>query len=303
MVADTVLYTDGQQSQSMTAADSHRERATDDPTRAFVPGHITGFFSVHSDDEPSKAGSRGAGLALTNGVTVTLQKADETTVVLDGKNVEMSAVTRTLSALGVSARVAIETPLPVSAGFGVSGGAALGTALAANAQFEFEHTANELVGIAHAAEVEAGTGLGDVVAQARGGVAIGLEPGAPEYGTLDEIPTATTRVEYVSFGGRRTDEIIGGDVEELSQVGDRALSELLESPTLARFMALSREFASEADLLTPSVETAIDAVQETGGEAAMVMLGETVFALEDGLTEAGYDPQTCEIQQAGARLL
>lgn len=271
--------------------------------RAFVPGHVTGFFSVHSADEPSKAGSRGAGLALTDGVTVELQMAAETTVELDSKQVEMAAVAHTLSALGVSARVVIETPLPVSAGFGVSGGAALGTALAANAQFGLDHTENELVAIAHAAEVEAGTGLGDVVAQARGGVSLGLEPGAPEHGTLDGLSVRPMRVEYVSFGGRRTDEIIGGEVEKLSQAGERALSALLEAPTLARFMALSRRFASEADLLTPPVETAIDAVQETGGEAAMVMLGETVFALECGLTEAGYEPTVCEIHPAGAGLL
>jgi pantoate kinase len=288
----------------MTAtADGHREHTPNDPARAFVPGHVTGFFSVHAHDDPRVAGSRGAGIALTEGVTVALRRAEETTVTLGGNEVEMDAVARTLDGLGVEARVAIDTPLPVSAGFGVSGGAALGAALAANTQFELAHTENELVGVAHAAEVEAGTGLGDVVAQARGGVPLRLEPGAPEQGTLDGIIAPRTRIEYVSFGGRATDEIIGGDVETLSEAGERALSSLLEEPTLPRVMALSREFSREADLLTPPVETAIDAVEETGGEAAMAMLGDTVISLGTGLTEAGYDPEICEIHPAGATLL
>ncbi|HET7325056.1 MAG TPA: pantoate kinase [Halococcus sp.] len=287
----------------MTTAGRRDEHDAQHPVQAFVPGHVTGFFSVHPHDDPRQAGSRGAGLSLSDGVTVELHPADETAVELDGDTVEFDAVTHTLSALGVTARVVIETPLPVSAGFGVSGGAALGTALAANARFELAHTENELVGIAHAAEVEAGTGLGDVVAQARGGVSLRVEPGAPGYGVGDGIPVPPTPIEYVSFGGRSTKEIIGGDVETLSQAGERALSELLKSPTLSRMMALSREFAHEADLLTPPVNTAIETVEETGGEAAMAMLGETVFALEGGLTDAGYDPEICEIDPTGARLV
>jgi pantoate kinase len=286
----------------MTAAEHRRESPTDEP-RAFVPGHVTGFFSVHPHDDPRKAGSRGAGLALTDGVTVELTPATETTVELNGETVEMTAVARTLDKLGVDARVVVETPLPVSAGFGVSGGAALGAALAANAQFGLNHTENELVRTAHAAEVEAGTGLGDVVAQAHGGVPLRLEPGAPGHGTLDGIPAPPTRIEYISFGGRSTGDIIGGDVEVLSRAGERALSALLDTPTLSRFMVLSREFAHEADLLTPEVKTAVEAVADAGGEAAMAMLGETVVALGSSLTEAGYDPAVCEVCSAGARLV
>ena len=271
-------------------------------TRAFVPGHVTGFFSVHRHDDPRKAGSRGAGLALSDGVTVELTDG-ESAVILDGETVEMDAVTHTLSRLDVSARVSIESSLPVSAGFGVSGGAALGTALAANTRFGLAYTENELVEVAHAAEVRSGTGLGDVVAQARGGVPLRLEPGAPTYGTLDGISVPPTRIEYVSVGGLATGEIIGGDVETLTRAGERALSALDDEPTLSRLVALSRSFASEADLLTPRVERAIEDVERAGGEAAMAMLGETVFALDNGLSAVGYDPAVCEIHPAGARVL
>jgi pantoate kinase len=273
---------------------------TDEAT-AFVPGHVTGFFSVHRGDDPTEAGSRGAGLTLTDGVEVTVRPADETTVYLDDTSIEMEPVERVLSALGVSARVTATTDLPVGAGFGVSGAMALGTALTANTVFDAELSENELVTLAHGAEVQSGTGLGDVVAQARGGLPIRLEPGAPPAGTLDGIP-ARTRVEYLAFGELPTETVIGGDTEALSQAGKEALSRVVAEPTLPQFMYASRRFAREAGLLTERVRDTIVEVNEAGGEASMAMLGQTVFALGTGLSDAGYDPAVCESHHAGASL-
>ncbi|EMA46739.1 pantoate kinase [Halococcus saccharolyticus] len=288
----------------MSMSAGERSERTANPTQAFVPGHVTGFFSVHPHDDPRNAGSRGAGLALTDGVTVTLTPANETaatTITLGGESVEMAAVTRTLDTLDVAARVAVETPLPVSAGFGVSGGAALGAAFAANACFDLERTENELVEVAHAAEVAAGTGLGDVVAQARGGVPLRLEPGAPPHGALDGIPVrADRRIEYVSFGGRSTEAILSGDTDILSAAGERALATLREAPTLEHLVSCSAAFAREAELLTERVDAAIAAVEAAGGAASMAMLGETVFALDTGLSDAGYEPSICAIHPPGA---
>ena len=108
-----------------------REEAT-----AFVPGHVTGFFSAHPDDDPTKAGSRGAGLTLTDGVDVTLEPATETTVVLDGTEIDVDPVATVLETLDATARVEANSQLPLGAGFGVSGAMALGTALAANRVFD-----------------------------------------------------------------------------------------------------------------------------------------------------------------------
>ncbi|WP_338727575.1 pantoate kinase [Haladaptatus sp. DJG-WS-42] len=268
---------------------------------AFVPGHVTGFFSAHHHDDPLRAGSRGAGLTLSDGVRVTVEPADETTVTLNGQQAEMTAVNHVLTALDVSCTVTATTDLPISAGFGVSGATALGAALGANAVFDCHRSENALVGLAHAGEVTAGTGLGDVVAQSRGGVPVRLEPGAPGYGLLDGIP-ALARVEYCTFGSLSTADIITGDTEQLTNAGERALTYLMEEPTLTRFMIASRKFAREADLLTPEVAETIDAVRADGGQAAMAMLGQTVFALGTGLTDAGYDASACRIHPPGATL-
>ena len=273
-----------------------REEAT-----AFVPGHITGFFSAHPDDDPTKAGSRGAGLTLTDGVEVTVEPATEPTVVLDGEAIEIEPVTTVLETLDAPARVEAESDLPLGAGFGVSGAMALGTALAANRVFERKLSTNELVTIAHGAEVQAGTGLGDVVAQAHGGVPIRLEPGGPQDNKLDSIP-ARARVEYVSFGELSTADVLSGDTEQLTDAGTEALSRVVEEPTLLSFMYASRLFAREAELVTDRVARAIGDVTDVDGQASMAMLGETVFALGTGLSDAGYDPAVCATHPAGAML-
>ncbi|MDG5775806.1 pantoate kinase [Haloarculaceae archaeon H-GB1-1] len=275
---------------------------TDDATRAFVPGHVTGFFSVERADDPTKTGSRGAGLALSDGVTVAVEPTtDESTIWLDGSTIEMDAVETVLDALGVRATVRAETDLPLGSGFGVSGAMALGTALAANEAFGRALSENELVTVAHGAEVQAGSGLGDVVAQSRGGAAIRLEPGGPQHNTLDGIP-ARRRVEYCTFGELATADVITGDTETLSAAGERALSSLVGDPTMETFMTASRRFAREAGILTPGIRSVVEDVADAGGTASMAMLGETVFALGSGLSDAGYDAAVCEIDPAGARL-
>ncbi|MFB6080193.1 MAG: pantoate kinase [Haloferacaceae archaeon] len=270
---------------------------------AAVPGHVTGFFSAHPDPDPLVAGSRGAGITLTDGVRVRVEAGGEG-VWLDGRRADVAPVGGVLDAFPASAAVRIESDLPVGAGFGVSGAAALGTALAANAAFDAGRSANDLVGLAHAAEVEAGTGLGDVVAQARGGVPIRLEPGAPGHGRLDGVPVGPgRRVEYVTFGEVSTERVVGGETERLTRAGEAALDRLCERPTLDRLMTLSRRFAGEAGLLTERAGEAIAAVEAAGGTAAMAMLGDTVVSIGTALSDAGYDPEVCEIRLRGASLV
>ncbi|WIV66383.1 pantoate kinase [Natrialbaceae archaeon AArc-T1-2] len=273
---------------------------TDEAT-AFVPGHITGFFSAHHADDPTKAGSRGAGLTLTDGVTVTVRPAEKSELLLEGEPIDVEPVWTVLETLEVRARVAVESELPLGAGFGVSGAMALGTALAANRVFDRKLSANELVTIAHGAEVKAGTGLGDVVAQAHGGVPIRLEPGGPQHNALDAVP-ARARVEYVSFGELSTADVLSGDTDQLTAAGRQALSRIVEEPTLPSFIYASRRFAREAELLTPRVREALEDVAAVDGHASMAMLGETVFALGMGLSDAGYEPSVCATHPAGATL-
>ncbi len=268
--------------------------------RAFVPGHITGFFSTHPDDDPTKAGSRGAGITLADGVTVHVEPGEE--ILLNGDHTEVEAVDRVLAALRLDAHVRVTTELPVAAGFGVSGAMALGTAIAANDAFDRGLSENELTTIAHGADVQAGTGLGDVVAQARGGLPIRLEPGAPPHGTLDGIP-ADGQLEYLVFSEMSTEAVLAGNTDTITTAGDRALSSLVADPTVETFMEASRRFAREADLLTSDLRDTIRDVTQEPGEASMAMLGETVFAIGTALSDAGYDARRCDFCHTGSYLL
>jgi pantoate kinase len=272
-----------------------------DVAQAFVPGHVTGFFTTHDDDDPTRAGSQGGGIALSTGVTVTVRPADRSGVVFDGTPVEMGAVDRVLETLEARAAVRAVTDLPLASGFGVSGAVALGTALAVNETFDRRLSTNELVTIAHGAEVQAGTGLGDVVAQARGGITIRLEPGGPHHNVLDGIP-ARERIEYLTLGDLPTADVLAGNTDPLDEAGRQALSMVVEEPTVDSFVRASRRFSRESELITEDVHDVVTDVNEAGGQAAMAMLGRTVFALDTGLSDAGYDPEVCRVHHPGATL-
>ncbi len=269
--------------------------------QAFVPGHITGFFTSNPDPDPTKAGSRGGGIALTEGVTVTARRADEPQVVLNGDPIEMGAVQRVLKALEAPAEVRGVTDLPLGSGFGISGAMALGAALSVNDVFDRKLSMNELITIAHGAEVQAGTGLGDVVGQARGGVSLRLDPGGPQDNTIDEIP-ARRRVEYHVIGELETADVLDGNTELLTDAGTEALSTVVAEPTMSTFMRASRTFSRESALLTQDVRDVIQEVINVDGTAAMAMLGKTIFALDHGLSDAGYDPGVAAIEPGGARV-
>lgn len=268
---------------------------------AFAPGHVTAFFSIHREPDPSKMGSQGVGITLTDGVRVRLTPAEDTTVWVNDDPTVIEPVKALLRTLEKAAHVDIQTPLELGAGFGVSGAATLATALAANQVFDLNEMENTLIDLAHREEVKAETGLGDVVAQARGGVPVRLEPGGPDHNLLDGIP-ASGRVEYLTHGNIDTKAILSGTADQLNRAGDAALSELLAEPKLSTVFEQGRRFATDADLLTEPVARTIDQVQETGGEAMMAMLGQSVIAIDDGLTAAGFDPAVCHISQRSARL-
>jgi len=277
-----------------------REAMTD--AAAFVPGHVTGFFTVEREDDPTKAGSRGAGLVLEDGVEVRVRDAGQRRVTLDGEAVSVEPVETVLDTLRADVAVEAVSDLPIGTGFGVSGAMALGTALATNAALDRGLSRNELVTIAHGAEVQAGTGLGDVVAQAEGGIPIRLEPGGPQDNYLDAIPSRPA-LEYATFGELSTTDVIGEDTEALSRAGEESLSMLVSEPTVDQFFHAARRFAREADLLTGRVRRTVVDVSDAGGDAAMAMLGETVVALDTGLSDAGHDAVRTRIDHAGARLL
>jgi pantoate kinase len=175
----------------------------------------------------------------------------------------------------------------------VSGAATLATALAVNADRQLGHDRDALVQAAHRAEVAAGTGLGDVFIQERGGLVWDLGEGLRHAGRA-------ARVEYVSFGEVATAEVLGneGAMERVVDVGTSLLDTLDPTGPLAPLFDASWRFADRVGLATEPVSAAVADVQEAGGAATMAMVGETVVAT--GVE--GALPNATRIAEAGARL-
>lgn len=273
---------------------------------AFAPGHITGFFEICSADDPAEAGSRGAGLCLSRGAASIVERHPSRTEVtingVPGGPVTRDAI-RLLTDRHVEARITLE--LPQSQGFGMSAAGTLATVLATAVLFDLPRS--QAVQAAHVAEVEHGTGLGDVVPADRGGIEIRETPGA--NGTIRHIDDGGEVVVAIVGPELHTAEVLqdAGQRARITRVGRRCIEELLAEPSFERLFTLSRRFAVETGLLTPRLREALEAVAPHG-MPSMCMLGNAVFAIGD--TEALVDVLsrygdvwTCEIDRQGARLL
>ncbi|HUL62013.1 MAG TPA: pantoate kinase [Methanocella sp.] len=271
---------------------------------AFAPAHITGFFIVRDGPGPERTGSCGAGLSLDRGAVTEVHPSDRPEILLNGKRDE-APTTASVVRLLTDAPVRVETRLniPVGGGLGASAAGAVSTALALNERLGLGKTMDELLTVAHVAEVTNGTGLGDVAGMSCGGVEIRKKPGAPFV--VDRIPVPPTFVYYVCFGPISTKGVLADAREKalINATGRQCLAELLKRPTFAELMRLSRRFAVETGLISKRALDAVEAVESRGGMASMAMLGDTVFATTpDGLEEFGAVKRAA-IDPTGPRLL
>ncbi len=276
---------------------------------AFAPAHITGFFVICPHENPAMAGSLGCGITLKAGITTRVEVGGS-----DGSDDSpcptIGSVVSRLTRRPCSVR--ITSDIPIGAGFGASGAGALGAAFALNHALSLDLTANQLTEVAHIAEVENRTGLGDVVAQSLGGVVIRRTPGASAR--LDRIRTDAKDIFWVVFDKMPTKEILNDKsaADRINPAGIASLRELLKMPTVENFMIQSRRFAAETGLMSDSVSDAADAVEVAGGMASQAMLGDSVFAvdvtggagdaIESALSEFGSVGRS-RIDFRGARLI
>ena len=141
-----------------------------DCARAFAPGNISGVFKIIAHEKPEKMHSLGMGFTVSEGVVVEVRQADESAVFLNRELADFPTVRSVAAAVtDVAVSAAIETALPLSSGFGLSGASALATAYALNSLLDMGRSEEELAMAAHVAEVGNLTGLGDVCGQFHGG--------------------------------------------------------------------------------------------------------------------------------------
>jgi len=182
---------------------------------------------------------------------------------------------------GWSASIEHTAHVPLGAGFGASGAGALGVSLALNAALGLGIRKRDLIACAHVSEVVNRTGLGDVGAQARGGLVIGVEPGAPPYGKVRRIRTPPNlRIVCCTLGGISTKSFLSGElVEKAEELGREAVRRMLAAPTFSNFLRISRDFAEKLGLMDRELRGLCGMAVKGGAlGASQAMLGRTVFA-------------------------
>jgi len=259
--------------------------------RAFSPGHVTGFFSIHPHADPLKHGSTGAGFSLSEGTVTTLRQASRDSVFMNGLTLEGAPVSRALLRLFRERTgrtdtwtVLHETSLPLGCGFGTSGAGALSLVLALNEQAGFPLDRLEAAALAHRAELEAGTGLGTVLGEAYGGFEVRTEAGAPGTGSVVNLAFPDTlRAVFLVFGPLATPNMLADEAVRaaISREGESLRQCLLDDPGVPQFLRLSRAFGRQAGLVNGRLQGLQDALESQAVTAPMLMFGDGLFTLTE----------------------
>ena len=259
--------------------------------RAFAPGNISCVFKVIPHADPARMHSLGMGFTIKEGVEVIISEQNETEVLFNGEGINFPTVRAVVNRLSqntncVGIKVDITSPLPLGCGFGLSGAAALATTYALNERLSLRKDTEELAMIAHVAEVENRTGLGDVCSQYHGGCLVKLKEGSPL--TADRLPITEQPIYYRYFGPIQTSEVLGNreQTTRINRAADVALSTLQTltstKPNVDLFnacFAVSKQFSIESGLLRDArVIDTIAGIEAEGGVASMIMLGNGVFS-------------------------
>lgn len=265
---------------------------------AFAPGNISCVFKIIPHTDPARMHSLGMGFTVKDGVEVTVSENNSTKILFNGEEIDfptVQAVINRLSLFTDGIKVDITTSLPLGCGFGLSGAASLATAYAINRFLELGKTNQELAMITHIAEVENRTGLGDVCSQYHGGCLVKLKEGAPLV--ADKLPISNQPIYYRYFGPIHTSEVLRNPKQtvRINNAADTALATLqqlthtmTDTELFTSCFAVSKQFSVESGLLSDErVVNTIIQIEEVGGVASMIMLGNGVFSTHafEGATE------------------
>jgi len=254
-------------------------------SRAFAPGNISCVFKIIANPDPTRMHSLGMGFTVREGVVATVSLDSDTKVEFNGEEAAFPTVSAVVEKLTTqSVRVELESPLPLSCGFGLSGASALATAYAVDSLLGLERDEEQLAMIAHVAEVENLTGLGDVCAQYHGGCLVKLREGHPLAAEL--LPVGEQPIFYRYFSPIHTREVLRDSrrKEQINKAADRALTDIqnnlkTDKIDFASCIKISKLFAIDSHLLKDQrVRQIIQQVEDARGVASMIMLGNAVFS-------------------------
>lgn len=302
-------------------------------SRAYSPGHITGFYSSPVDDQinpDSKfQGSLGAGFSINRGIVsnVRVFSSSEKKYELklngfSGYDLKVSkyVIEYYLSRIKESLYLSIDhfSDLPIGYGMGSSGSAALSLSYALNDALGTNLSNIQAAQIAHDADIRCNTGRGTVISEFVGGLEIRVGIGGPGIGRV--LKTEVSRdwsavilcVEPIETEFYLGDKFSSGKRQSLNQLGSQMTNHLKENNTIDNFLKLSYVFASEYDLTNGLCKKALTHLRSEGINASVALFGHTLFTLvRNGSVQnvcnilSNYRGQllVSKIDNLGARLL
>ena len=264
---------------------------------AFCPAHITGFFKAYLGKKEQQiienVGSMGAGFSIKDGVTTRViisSKVNKkfnfkiTTGGYQSDKTDISEfVLNEFLRLGdfgdLFFDIHHDISIPVGYGLGSSSAVALSLSYALDDVLETKLDPTKIGQIAHNAEINCKTGLGDVLASYHGGFEIRVKPGAPGIGQVEKIDIEPVTIFMVCFSPISTNKFIKDRLSQINGLGGKMVNKLLESKDYKHFQDMSLEFAKYVQVMTPRMERLIADLSENGIKCGVALFGETIFIM------------------------
>ena len=254
--------------------------------KAFAPANISCIFKIYSHRNPRWMGSYGVGFTLDKGVIVEAKKSKRNEILFNNKPINFPAVKGVAKKLtNRNLKINIKSKLPLGCGFGLSGAGALAAAYAINDLLKLNKTSRELAIIAHTADAENKTGLGDVVNQFYGGFFLKLKPSSSFE--IINIPLNNIDVYCKYFSKISTKSVITNPklknkINKAADISLEKIKELIKNNKNIQFKSIikiSKKFSADSGLLKDrrTIET-IKNIEKNSGNASMIMLGNAVFS-------------------------
>ena len=263
---------------------------------AFCPAHITGFFKAHLENNQEKLenlGSMGAGFSIRQGVTtkVTVDKKNshDSNFKITTKGYQSDKTDVSEFVLNEFLKIGNfedkffdiehDISVPVGYGLGSSSAVALSLSFALDQALDTKLDKNTIGQIAHNAEVNCKTGLGDVLASFHGGFEVRVKPGAPGIGTVEKISTDKISIIMICFSPISTNKFIKERLSQINGLGGKMVNRLLESKDYQHFQDMSLEFAKYVDVMTPRMQKIVNELTQNGIKCGIALFGETIFSM------------------------
>ncbi|MBI1935584.1 hypothetical protein HYS31_04025 [Candidatus Woesearchaeota archaeon] len=257
-------------------------------SKAFAPASISCIFRIYSHKNPRWAGSYGVGFTLNEGVIAEAAESDKNIVLFNDKKISFPAVSSAIKRLtSKKLKIRITTKLPLGCGFGLSGASALASAYAINKLLGLKKSKKELAIIAHTADAENKTGLGDVANQYYGGFCVKLRPSS--HFEVVKLPIYGIDVYCRRFSRISTKSVIA-NTKIKNMINMAAAAALNDIKALLRLknkkhiefrdiIKISKRFAVSSGLLKDKkTSETIKKIERGKGNASMIMLGNAVFS-------------------------